>query len=489
MKTANGEGAGAVPEKRFWGHPIQLSTLFHIELWERFSYYGMQGILLIYLYYSVKSGGLGIDQNLAGSIVSVYGGSVFLTTILCGWLADRVLGPERTLFWSGWVVMAGHVVLAFIPGGAGLTLGLVLVAIGSGGVKSAASSLVGSLYESEQWREYRDAGFSIFYISVNVGAFFGSLFTGLAQSELGFHYGFGLAAIGMAFGLWRYQRGRHLLRKTPAPNPLPPGQGRYYLAGAILFALFVLTMVLTGVLNARNLGTVVLVIGMVAIVIYFAYLLLSPSFTPAERRHVVAYVPMFIGGVVFWILWEQFYSALTVYFDETVDRNIGGFTVPVAWGGSLQSLWVILFAGLLARLWMKMGDRQPRTPMKYALAQFFMAACFYCFTLYTEAGVPMSLAMYAFAIWILTIAELLCSPIGSSFITKIAPERFRTQMVALYFLSIALGSTAGGKLFELYYDAKAPADYYWLLTCLCLGAGVVLLALTPVLNRAFRDVD
>ncbi len=225
----------------FLGHPRPLGTLFHIELWERFSFYGMQSILLIYLYYSVRSGGLGIDQGLAGSITGVYGGSVYLATILGGWLADRVLGPERTLFYSGVVVMLGHVVLALVPAVAGLIVGLVFIALGSGGVKSSASTMLGSLYEEENLRSLRDAGFSLFYLAVNIGALFGPLLTGLAQVHASFHAGFGLAAIGMAVGLWRYGRGRSALPHQPPPNPLTPAhRNRAILTGVLLLTVLAL---------------------------------------------------------------------------------------------------------------------------------------------------------------------------------------------------------------------------------------------------------
>ena len=190
-------------QKTFFGHPVQLSTLCHIELWERFSFYGLQGILMLYLYYETSRGGLGVDKSLAGSIVGAYGGSVYLATVFGGWLADRLWGAEKTLFVSGVVVMLGHLTLAFVPGLAGLLCGLVLIALGSGGVKASANSMVGSLYEDEKLRPLRDAGFSIFYISINIGGFFGPLVTGVLQTKAGFHYGFGAAAVGMAFGLWR----------------------------------------------------------------------------------------------------------------------------------------------------------------------------------------------------------------------------------------------------------------------------------------------
>lgn len=213
-------------EKTFFGHPFQLSTLFHIELWERFSFYGMQGILLIYLYYTADKGGLGIDKTLAGGIVGAYSGSVYLSTILGAWFADRVWGAEKTLFLSGIVVMLGHIVLAAAPGLYGLLIGLIFIALGSGGVKSTASSMVGALYEQDEMRPLRDAGFSIFYIAINIGGFLGPLLTGLLQENIGFHYGFGAAAVGMAFGLWRYSLGRKNLPHPTVPHPLSKGQGK-----------------------------------------------------------------------------------------------------------------------------------------------------------------------------------------------------------------------------------------------------------------------
>lgn len=476
-------------EKRFFGHPLQLSTLFHIELWERFSFYGMQGILLIYLYYAVKDGGLGIDQGLAGGIVGAYSASVYLATILGGWLADRVLGAERTLFYSGVVVMLGHMALAIVPGALGLGIGMVLIALGSGGVKSAASSMVGALYEEESLRPLRDAGFSIFYISINIGGFFGPLLTGLAQTQLGFHYGFGLAALGMAFGLWRYQRGRKLLPASPPPNPLAPQQrARYALIGGVIVVLL-LGCVLTGVLHTGNYPQLLLGVNLLAIIGYFGYLLTGSSFSREEKQHVLAYLPLFIATVIFWMLWFQVFTSVVVYFDETVDRVYGSFTVPVSWSASLQSFWVILFSGLMAAMWTRMGERQPRTPLKFALALLCTALGYYIFVPYIQQGVAMPVAMFALVILILTIAELLNSPIALSFVTKIAPSSFKTQMVALHFLSLAMGFAAGGKLFELGYSADRAADFYWLLTVTGVVSGVVLLALVPVLNRMLKGVD
>ena len=212
-------------DTRFLGQPGVLANLFGVELWERFSFYGMQGILLIYLYYSAAQGGLGIDEGTATGIVGAYGGAVYLSTILGAWLADRLIGPERTLFYSAICVMAGHIALALLPGLSGVGVGLVLIALGSGGVKANATSLVGSLYDEHDNR--RDAGFSLFYMGINIGALIGPLLTGLLQQEAGFHWGFGAAAVGMALGLAQYAafRGRLPEETHRVADPLPPAAG------------------------------------------------------------------------------------------------------------------------------------------------------------------------------------------------------------------------------------------------------------------------
>src|SRR5690606_27928986 len=186
----------------FFGHPVGLTNLFGVELWERFSFYGMLTILGYYLYYSVTDGGLGLPQSTATGIVGAYGGLVYLSTVLGGWIADRVLGMERTVFYGGIVVMAGHIALAVLPGMAGVGVGLVLVGLGSGALKANASSLLGTLYAKGDPRA--DGGFTLFYLGINLGAFAGPLITGLLQTRVGFHWGFGAAAVGMALGLAQY---------------------------------------------------------------------------------------------------------------------------------------------------------------------------------------------------------------------------------------------------------------------------------------------
>ncbi|BFU61059.1 MULTISPECIES: oligopeptide:H+ symporter [Rodentibacter] len=476
-------------QKTFFGHPFQLSTLFHIELWERFSFYGMQGILLIYLYYSIEYGGLGIDKSIAGGIVGTYGGSVYLSTILGAWLADRILGAEKTLFISGIVVMLGHTILALIPGLFGLSLGIIFIALGSGGVKSSASAMVGSLYETDKLKPLRDAGFSIFYISINIGGFLGPLLTGLLQIHLGFHYGFGAAAIGMALGLWRYALGRKNLPKTAVPHPLTQGEIKKVILIAAMIITALLLFIATGLLTLSNFSNALLITIIAVVILYFSRLLTNKQISMAQKQYITAYIPLFIIICLFWAIWFQIYTAATIYFDETVERTIGNFTVPVSWKDSIQSMWIILFSGVMAALWTKMNEKQPKTPLKFALSMLLVGLSYLSFVPFITTNTPMPMLVFILVLLGISLGELFISPISLSFITKIAPKMFKTQMVALNFLALSLGFTLGGVLFKDYFNAEMAADFYLLLCIIGVVGGVVLLLLTPKLNRMLKGID
>ena len=238
--------------RTLFGHPIGLANLFGVELWERFSFYGMLTILAYYLYYSLTEGGLELPKATATGIVGAYGGLVYLSTVLGGWIADRLLGMERTVLYGGVVVMCGHIALALIPGLAGVGVGLVLVALGSGALKANASSLLGTLYEKNDPR--CDGGFTLFYLGINLGAFIGPLITGLLQTRIGFHWGFGAAAVGMAFGLAQYVFFRKNLgdHGRDVPNPLPRSAIKWWIAVAIAVVAVVVIAFATGSGQARE---------------------------------------------------------------------------------------------------------------------------------------------------------------------------------------------------------------------------------------------
>ncbi|MEU4195329.1 peptide MFS transporter [Kribbella sp. NPDC026611] len=467
--------------RTFFGHPPVLANLFGVELWERFSFYGMQGILLIYLYYTADRGGLGIDEGTATSIVGAYGGLVYLSTILGAWLADRLLGAERTLFYSAIVVMAGHIALALIPGLAGVAVGLVLIALGSGGVKANATSLVGTLYAENDDR--RDGGFSLFYLGINLGALVGPILTGLLQKNAGFHYGFGLAAAGMFLGIVQYGAGRRRLSPAASdvPNPLPPEALRRValIAGAVVVVIVV--VLISGVLPASKYATAVAVLSALAAVIYFAVILGSKQLTEVERHRVQAFIPLFIASAAFWSLYQQQFTVVTIYSDQRLDRNIFGWEMPVSFVQSINPVMIIVLSGVFAALWTKLGPRQPSTPVKFSLGLAVMGVAFLLF-LTMAGGGPNSAPLLGLAgiLLVFTVAELLLSPVGLSLSTKLAPVRFRTQMVALFFLSIALGTALSGVLAK-FYSTDHEKLYFGIIggVALLLG-GMLALSVRPI---------
>ena len=222
---------------------------------------------------------------------------------------------------------------------------------------------------------------------------------------------------------------------------------------------------------------------------YFVRLLSSPAVTAENKRYITAYVPLFVVICIFWALWFQVFTSVTVYFDETANRVIGSFTIPVSWKDSLQSLWVVLFSGVLAAMWTKMGNKQPKTPVKFALSVMVLGASYWCFVPFLTSGTVMPLVIFALVILGITLAELLISPISLSLATKIAPAHFKTQMVALNFLALSLGFTLGGLLFKEYFAVETAANFYRLIGTVGLATGVGLFLLVPVLNRLLKGVD
>ena len=478
----------SVADKTFFGQPRPLANLFGVELWERFSFYGMQGILLIYLYYETSRGGLGIDQDTATSIVGAYGGSVYLATVIGAWIADRLLGPERVLFLSAVLVMCGHLGLAFIPGLAGVTTGLILIALGSGGVKATATAIVGTLYADDDPR--RDAGFSLFYLGINLGALLGPLLTGLLQKDLGFHIGFAAAAAGMAVGLIQYAMSRRSLpdRAREIANPLP--RHRLPLVATIAAAAIILIVVLAvaGLLPAAHLSTIVVVLSVLVAVAYFTVILTSHRITTIERRRVLAFIPLFIASAAFWSLYQQQFTVVTIYSDQRLDRTIFGWTMPVSWVQSINPVMIIVLSGVFAALWLRLGDRQPSTPVKFALGTATMGVAFLLFLPFAGTG-PNGVPLLGLAgiILVFTIAELLLSPVGLSLSTKLAPAVFRTQMVALFFLSVALGTALSGTL-ATYYSEDHEVAYFGILGATAIVLGAILWLVRKPIERLMGGV-
>ena len=477
----------AAPRTRF-GHPVGLVNLFGVELWERFSFYGMLTILGYYLYYSLADGGLALPKTTATGIVGAYGGLVYLSTVLGGWVADRVLGMERTVFYGGVVVMCGHISLALLPGLSGVAVGLVLIALGAGALKANASSLLGTLYAEGDPR--RDGGFTLFYLGINIGAFAGPLITGLLQTRIGFHYGFGAAAVGMALGLTQYVVFRRNLGEhgRTVPHPLS-GQA---LGRAVAVAVVVLGAIavgfVTGVVKLANLSQVTTLLIIIASVAYFATMLTSSRVEAVERTRVRAFIPLFIANAVFWSLFQQIFTVLAVYSDERINWTLFGWTAPSSWIGSMEPVWIILLSPLFAVMWTKLGRRAPTTPRKFAYGVIGMGVAFLLFlpmaggTGRTVPVLAIVAIMAAFA-----ISELLLSPIGLSVTTQLAPNAFRSQMMALYFFSVGLGTAMSGVLAR-YYDQAHEFAYFGILGAAAIVVGLAVWVLAPRISVLMEGV-
>ena len=477
----------AAPRTRF-GHPVGLVTLFGVELWERFSFYGMLTILGYYLYYSLADGGLGLPKTTATGIVGAYGGLVYLSTVLGGWVADRVLGMERTVFYGGVVVMCGHISLALLPGLTGVAVGLVLIALGAGALKANASSLLGTLYDRGDPR--RDGGFTLFYLGINIGAFAGPLITGLLQTRIGFHYGFGAAAVGMALGLTQYVVFRRNLGEhgRTVPHPL----SRQALGRAVAVAVVVLGAIAVGfavgVVKLANLSQVTTLLIIIASVAYFATMLTSSRVDAVERTRVRAFIPLFIANAVFWSLFQQIFTVLAVYSDERINWTIFGWTAPSSWIGSIEPVWIILLSPLFAVMWTTLGRRAPTTPRKFAYGVIGMGVAFLLFLPMaggsgrTVPVLAIVAIMAAFA-----ISELMLSPIGLSVTTQLAPNAFRSQMMALYFFSVGLGTAMSGVLAR-YYDQAHEFAYFGILGAAAIVVGLVVWVLAPRISVLMEGV-
>lgn len=482
------QGQDSSRHRTFFGHPIGLANLFGVELWERFSFYGMLTILGYYLYYTATDGGLGLPKSTATGIVGAYGGLVYLSSVLGGWVADRVLGMERTVFYGGVVVMAGHIALAVVPGLGGVGVGLVLVALGSGALKANASSLLGTLYDKDDPRA--DGGFTLFYLGVNLGAFVGPLATGLLQTHAGFHYGFGAAAVGMALGLTQYVVFRRNLGSHGriVANPLPPRSIGKVVGVATALAVAVAALFATHLVKLANLSQFTTVVIVLASVMYFAVMLTSAKVSDTERIRVRAFIPLFIANAVFWSLFQQTFTVLAVYSDERVNWSVFGWTAPSNWIGSIEPVWIILLSPLFALMWTRLGNRAPTTPRKFAYGVIGMGAAFLLFLpMAPTTGRVVPAVLVAGIMVVFAVSELLLSPIGLSVTTKLAPEAFRAQMMALFFFSVGLGTAMSGVLAQR-YDPAHEFAYFGSLGAVAISVGVVVLLMSPRISRLMDGV-
>src|SRR5690606_1853880 len=371
----------SVPQKGFFGHPKGLFTLFFTEFWERFSYYGMRAILLFYMYYEVTKGGLGISESTALSIMSIYGALVYMSGVIGGWLADRLFGTSRAVFYGGILIMFGHIVLAMPGGATALFISMGLIVLGTGLLKPNVSSVVGDLYASDDIR--RDSGFSIFYMGINMGGFIAPLIVGEIGLKYNFHLGFSIAAIGMFFGLVMFMltKKKNLgLAGTQIANPLKPEERKRFLlitlAAVVVLGMLIFISIPRGWLTFDSFSGLVGILGFLIPFCYFVIMYRSKKTTSDEKSRILAYIPLFLAAVMFWSIAEQGSTILALYADKRTNLDVFGFHISPAWFQSLNPLFIIVLAPVFAWLWIKMGKRQPTIPHKFSFGIFFAGLSF-----------------------------------------------------------------------------------------------------------------
>jgi POT family proton-dependent oligopeptide transporter len=482
------------------GHPKALATLFFTEMWERFTFYGMRALLVLFLVDAVENGGYGLDDRTATAIYGLYTAAVFMAALPGGWVADRLIGAQRAVMAGGALMTLGTLMLA-IPGPRELFFGgLVVIILGVGLLKPNVSTLVADLYPEGGGR--RDAGFTIFYMGINLGALIGPFIAGWLAQRYGWRVGFLAAAVGLPFGLLQFWLSRHLFNGAGAqPNRNDGGAGlatdwrRFQVA---LVVLAVATALLfSGVVHldpARLAkGAAYVLVGMGAL--YFLYLFLGAGLDPVERRRMVVVLVMFIAVASFWSGYEQAGSSLNLFAKRHVDRVIGDFEIPTGWFQSVQPAFVILLAPAFSLLWVRLAQRNldPAAPVKFAFGLLLMGLGFLFMVAAANlvAGGQSAPAYLLVLTYLLTVfGELCVSPVGLSTVTKLAPARLVGQMMGVWFLGSSLGKLMAGLIagsFDPNDLAAMPGRYLDIVYYAC-GLGVVLLLISPKITRLMGGV-
>jgi POT family proton-dependent oligopeptide transporter len=446
-----GAGAAAL-DRSFFGHPRGLSTLFFTEMWERFSYYGMRALLILFMTAAVAEGGLGFDTAKAGAIYGLTVGFAYMLALPGGWIADRLIGQRRAVLVGGILIAAGNFSLA-VEGLTTFYLGLLLIVMGTGLLKPNVSTMVGELYPEGGAR--RDAGFSVFYMGINTGAFLAPLITGFIGERIDWHLGFACTGVGMVLGLIQYALGgRHLGGAGLHPDQGDPGtlskNWRNLLIGLVVVLAIGLVVYFSGVTVTQVAGGMTVLIVSITFA-FFLYVLLFGGLTSQEKKRVGAIAVLFLSAAVFWSGFEQAGSSLNLVAAQLTDRVIFGWEVPATWLQSVNALLIIAFAPVAGILWVYLSNRhlEPSSPMKFAVGLVLLGAGFAVMILaMTRAaqGVQVSPMWLVATYFLHTCGELALSPVGLSTVTKLAPHRMVGQMMGIWFMAASLGNLIAGQI-------------------------------------------
>ena len=507
---------------QIFGHPKGLMTLFFTEMWERFSYYGMRALLILFMTSAVVDGGLGFDDKTSGAIYGLYSMGVYLLALPGGWAADRILGLKKSVWYGGIIITLGHFTMAF-PGlvslfeesGAEKTvltaldrnsffLGLILIVLGTGLLKPNISSIVGKLYPDGSSK--RDAGFSIFYMGINLGA----LFAPIACSTLAiydWHLGFGLAGFGMLMGLVQYKlTDKHLEGvgdEVVAITPEEKEKRRKLIrlgSGALGLTALIIALIFLEVITIDAIGLAAVSNNVIAIVavLYFGYLIFLGGLDSDEKKKVGVIAILFLFSAMFWSGFEQAGSSLNLFADRFTDRTVLGWEIPTGYFQSINSLFIIIFAPIFGAMWIWLGRRnlEPSSPLKFAFGLLLLGVGFFVMYFATKIAASGELAAPSWLILTYlfhTFGELSLSPVGLSLTTKLAPKKYAGQMMGMWFLSVALGNLIAGRIAGGASGGTEEAlqqmpDQYMMIVMTVVGAGVLLLILSKPIRKLMGNV-
>ena len=478
-------------------HPRGLYTLFFTEMWERFSYYGMRALLVLFMTDAVR-GGFGLTDKMAASIYGLYTAAAYLAALPGGWVADRLLGAQRAVWFGGIIIAAGHFSLA-IPAVPTFYLGLVLVVVGTGFLKPNVSAIVGQLYPEGGAR--RDAGFTIFYMGINLGAAIGPLICSYLGEKVNWHYGFGAAGVGMLFGLIQFRfTARHLGeagKKPGHPQKASQKHWTFFLAGLGLLALITI-LALSGVVRINPVvvaqNTTYIIVGVA--VVYFLSLFIFSDLNATEKKRLCVILVLFVSSAMFWAGFEQAGSSLNLFADRFTTRLIGNWEMPAGWFQAYNPVFIITLAPVVASVWVILarGRMNPSLPVKFALGLLLLGAGF---LVMAGASKLVTGGNKVWPTWLITtyllhsIGELCLSPVGLSSVTKLAPPRLVGQMMGVWFLATSLGNLIAGLIAGEVTGESAgqmPARFLQMFLTTC-GTGVVLLLLAKPIKKLMSGVE
>jgi proton-dependent oligopeptide transporter, POT family len=479
------------------GHPRGLATLFFTEMWERFSYYGMRALLLLYMTAAISAGGLGMSTEQGGAVYGLYTALAYLSSLPGGWLADRLLGQRHSVFWGGVLISLGNFALA-LPGLTAFYLGLLLICLGTGMLKPNCSCLVGELYQGDS-SSRRDAAFSIYYVGINLGATAAPLVVGTLGETIGFRWGFLASGIGMVLGLIQYRlTGRWLGDAGLKPHPATPPErlrAQRLLTGSLVLLGIVVVLAATGMLRmdvvhlAGLTGAVMIALA----IVFFGSVLLSRSLSVAEKKSVAVIAIFFVCAALFWAGYEQAGSTLNLFARDQTDRSWLGtwFATgqhPVTWYQTAQGIFVLLFAPVFAWIWVSLGrrGRDPSAAGKFGLGLLQLGVSFLVMMIASQlvlhTGHKVLPGWLILTYLLQTTGELCLSPIGLSNVSGLAPGRFRAQMMGTWFLGAAIGNLAAGLIGGEIGTGVAdmPAQFLRMALIGCVAGIVMLLLARPL---------